>query len=162
LQTEYKNRLQQIDQVVGAINEETQNSRELYNQDSYKRFQDYVVDQFNQVLAENPDWRNKEKMQKDMMELGRGAIEQYGITPEEFNALVDARHVRILRDALAFRSGKKALDTKQTAPRFQKGGRTGKSMDKLTKLTLRAKKSSGAQQRQFQTDAIAELLMSQK
>jgi hypothetical protein len=120
------------------------------------------MDQVNRVIAENPEWRNREKMQRDMQELGRGAIEHYGITPEEFNMLVDARHVSILKDALAYRTGKKALQTKKTAPRFQKGGKTGKPMDKLTQLTLRAKKATGAQQRDFQTDAIAALLLSKR
>lgn len=162
LQTEYQNRLQQIEQVTAAIEQERSENMNLHNQMGYQRFQEYVMDQYNRVLAENPEWRNNERMQKDMQELGRGAIELYGITPDEFNALVDARHVRILKDALAYRQGKKALETKHEAPKFQKGGRTGKQMDKLTKLTLRAKKASGAQQRAYQTDAVAELLMNLK
>lgn len=162
LQTEYQTRLQQIEQVTSAVEQERTENMKLHDQMGYQRFQEYVMDQYNRVLAENPEWRNKERMQKDMQELGRGAIELYGITPDEFNALVDARHVRILKDALAYRQGKKALETKHEAPRFQKGGRTGKQMDKLTKLTLRAKKASGAQQRAYQTDAVAELLMNLK
>lgn len=162
LQTEYQNRLQQIEQVTAAIEQERSENMNLHNQMGYQRFQEYVIDQYNRVLAENPEWRNNERMQKDMQELGRGAIELYGITPDEFNALVDARHVRILKDALAYRQGKRALETKHEAPRFQRGGRTGNQMDKLTKLTLRAKKASGAQQRAYQTDAVAELLMNLK
>ena len=97
-----------------------------------------------------------------MVVLQDSANDVYGISPEEFKLLNDARHLEILKDALAFRKGKSISENKvnKVPPKFQKAnGKTGKPMSKLTRLTLDARKAQGSRQRDLQTAAVAELLM---
>ena len=98
-------------------------------------------------------------MQSDIAEMGNFVARSYGIHPDEFAMLNDARHIEILKDAMAYRKGKTVSQQKvQNVPKFQKPGRASKPMSKLTQLTLSAKKATGSKQRDLQSAAIAELL----
>lgn len=161
LQEDFKNRAGQIDQIIAAVNQERQGQYQQKEQLDFGNFQNYVQEQYARITAAIPEWRDSSKMQKDMNDLGRGANEIYGITQQEFSMLIDARHVQILRDAIKFRQGEKSVAQKvNQAPTFQKGGKSSKPMDKLTRLTLGAKKATGFRKRELETAAVAELLMS--
>ena len=161
LQEDFKNRAGQIDQIIAAVNQEKQGQFQQKDQEQFQNFQAYVQEQYQRVVAANPEWKDSGKMAQEMSEIGRNAHEIYGITPQEFSMLIDARHVNILRDAIKFRQGEKAVAQKvNQAPTFQKGGKSSKPMDKLTRLTLSAKKATGFKKRELETAAVAELLMS--
>lgn len=159
---DYQTRDAQFKQILNAVQSENQALQQQHQQQYNVEYQKHLTNQYEKVLENNPSWRDTEKMQKDMVVLQDSANEVYGISPEEFKLLNDARHIEILKDALAFKKGKSISENKvnRAPPKFQKvGGKSGKPMSKLTRLTLDARKAQGSRQRDLQTAAVAELLM---
>lgn len=159
---DYQTRDAQFKQILNAVQSENQALQQQHQQQYNVEYQKHLVNQYEKVLENNPSWRDTERMQKDMVVLQDSANDVYGISPEEFKLLNDARHIEILKDALAFRKGKSISENKvnRAPPKFQKvGGKSGKPMSKLTRLTLDARKAQGSRQRDLQTAAVAELLM---
>jgi hypothetical protein len=159
---DYQTRDAQFKQILGAVQGENAQLQQMHNQEFQANYQKHLAGQFEKVLDNNPSWRDTKKMQADLTAMGDIAFETYGINPEEFNMMNDARHIEILKDAIAYRKGKNVADNKlkQTPPKFQKsGGKSGKPMSKLTRLTLDARKASGSKQRDLQMAAVTELLM---
>ena len=159
--TDFQMRKNQIDALMAAIQQEgAQFNNALEGRDD-QRYKAYLREQYEVLVSRNPEWNDTSKMREAMIELGQKASEVYGISPEEFNSLADARHFEILRDAIAYRNGKTAVQKQlQKAPRMQnvKGGSLRKPMDKVTQLTLNARKAKGHKQIDLQTAAVAELL----
>ena len=159
---DYQTRDAQFKQILNAVRGENQSLQQQHQQQFQVEYQKHLAGQYEKVLENNPSWHDTEKMQKDMLSLQDSANSIYGVTPDEFKMLNDARHLEILKDALAFRKGKSISENKvnKVPPKFQKaGGKSGKPMSKLTRLTLDARKAQGSRQRDLQTAAVAELLM---
>lgn len=160
---DYQTRDAQFKQILNAVQAENATLVQQQQNEQGANYQKHLADQYEKVLLNNPSWRDVKKMQSDLMEMGSEASDLYGISGDEFQYLNDARHIEILKDALAFRKGKTVAENKlkSVPPKFQKanGGKTGKPMSKLTRLTLDARKASGSKQRDLQTAAVAELLM---
>lgn len=160
---DYQARDAQFKQIMSAVHSENNQLTEKQQQEYQANYQKFVHEQYEKVLHNNPSWRDVNKMRSDMADMSVSASTLYGITEEEFQYLNDARHLEILKDAIAFRKGKVVTENKLKAvpPKFQKanGGKPGKPMSKLTRLTLDARKATGSKQRDLQTDAVAELLM---
>lgn len=160
---DYQTRDAQFKQILDAVHAENATLAQQHQQEQGVNYQKHLAEQYEKVLLNNPSWRDVKKMQSDLMEMGSEASDLYGISSNEFQYLNDARHIEILKDALAFRKGKTIAENKlkTVPPKFQKasGGKSGKPMSKLTRLTLDARKASGSKQRDLQTAAVAELLM---
>lgn len=120
---------------------------------------EFLNQQYEKALSNNPAWSDPEKLQADIRQMGAFAQEVYGVLPEEFSMLEDARHIEILKDAMAYRKGQALAQEKvATAPKFIKGGKSGKPMDRVTQLTLNARKATGANKINAQAAAVNELL----
>jgi hypothetical protein len=159
---DYQTRDAQFKQIMAAVQSENGQLQQQHQAQYNAEFQKHLAGQYEKVLENNPSWRDTEKMQKELNAIGDSANEVYGIHPEEFKHLNDARHLEIIKDAIAYRKGKTVSDNKiKTAPpKFQKaGGKSGKPMSKLTRLTLDARKAQGSRQRDLQTAAVTELLL---
>lgn len=157
-------RQQNVDAILNNIQAEIGQFHQRVATLDDNQFQEFLRGQYQEVVNHNPAWRDPRVMERDMSNMGMNAAKEYGITPAEFAYLTDARHVAILQDALAYRSGKQAVKEKtQSAPKFQRSGRgPARNSSRLDKLTAAAKKAKGAQQRELQTAAVAELLVSGK
>ena len=160
MMTDFQTRQGQIEQLMGALQQEAHEEQTRSQTEFQQGYQKYLSEQYERVLKNNPQWADTNKMKADMSAMASFVQASYGITLEEFSMLNDARHIEILKDAMAFRNGKAAVEQKiknAPVPKFQKPG-TRKPMSQLTKLTLASKKATGYKQRDLQADAVAELL----
>lgn len=159
---DYEARKGQLDSLRSALQVERQQLEAEANQEFQQKRQQYLASQYERTLENNPAWADPKKLEADMNAMSDFVAKTYGVTPEEFAYLDDARHIEILKDAMAYRNGKAFADKKleQAPNRFVKGGRSGKPMSKLTQLTLNANKATGATKRRLQADAVHELLTS--
>lgn len=162
MQEDFRSRKAMLQQIHTAIQEENRYVDQQKQAEYQKNYQAYLAEQHARVLAANPEWQNPERLQADITALGNFVTSEYGIAPEEFNALSDARYIEILKDAMAYKKGKTVVEKKlQNVPKIQKAGKTSKPMSKVTQLTLNAKKATGHKQRDLQRDAVAALLLGQ-
>jgi len=159
---DFERRKQEIQQIYSAIETERTTEQSTTSTQNQEAQQSYLKGELQKVMANNPEWDTPDKLQGAFKDMGDFVNETYGITPEVFNALGDSRYVEVMKDAMAYRKGKKVTQAKvkQKLPKFQKSknGAKRKTVSKLDKLTKAAKGSSGANKRQLQDGAIAELL----
>ena len=158
--TEFQNRKARLDQIKGAITEEGGQLTEQQMAERQEQYKAYLQTQYEKVVSNNPQWADAEKLRSDMITMGNFAGSTYGITSKEFSMLNDARHIEILKDAMAYRMGKTVAEKKiQNVPKVQKAaGKPSKPMSKVTQIALNARKAKGYQQRVLQADAVAALL----
>lgn len=158
--TDFQNKKARIDQIQAAIHSEGQELSNQYTEEQQRHYQDYVKAQYQKVIENNPQWADVERMKTDIAHIGNFVNSTYGIAPEEFAQVNDARYIEILKDAMAYRQGKSVVEKKvQNVPRMQKAGKPSKPMSKVTQLTLNARKATGHKQRDLQRDAIAAMLL---
>lgn len=150
---------QRLQTIMAALQNERNQIMQAQQAEQQGNLQRFLAYQHERVLDNNPEWHDQDKMVNALKGLYGFANEQYGITDQEFSSLVDARHIEILKDAMAYRKGQ-ALATEKVnnAPKFIKGGKSGKPMDRLTQLTLNARKAQGANKINAQAAAVNELL----
>ena len=103
---EYQERLSQLQEQANANNQTQQQARQAYLAREAELLQGFAPELFD----ENQGEANRKA-------LVDSAVESYGFTPEEMGMVMDHRHVRVLKDALAYRalnseSGKKQVEKK--------------------------------------------------
>ena len=100
------------------------------------------------MLLKNPTWTDPEILKTEMNGIRDFVASNYGYTHEEFENVTDHRIIELVKDAKAYREGKKAADTKRVkrVPKFTKpGARRGNAASlakarsaKATKAALKA------------------------
>jgi len=161
---DYAARAQEIQSAQQALSKEQHDDQQALNKKHLEDRDKYLREQQQILLSKNPSWNSPEVFNADMKELKSFLSNQYGFTDADFDAVNDARVVEMLKDARAFRSGKKkTLEKLKKAPvaKFQRStGHKAPKVTRLDKLTKAAKKSRGGNKRTLQADAVAELLLS--
>lgn len=160
---DFQMRQAEIERVKEVVASE-QNAEQMKLQgQSQAQMNEYLQSQVEKVLEKNPEWAKPEVFKKALGEFETFIEEAYGFTKGDFANIQDARIFEVLKDAKAYREGKKLADKKLTkpVPKFQKS--SGKPASKPSKLEIltkqaRAAKNSSAK-RDLQTSAIAELLL---
>lgn len=162
LNQDFQRRNQDLQNVYSAIQNDKTDEQNQLSTRSNTQLQQYLSEQMDIVIQNNPEWADKDKMAAGFSSLRSGLVE-YGYKPEEFEGIQDARQLEILKDALAYRAGSKVAKKKisKPLPKYQKGN--GKKLkpkvSKLDRLTSKANKATGSSKRAAQTDAVAELLL---
>ena len=162
LKQDYASRANEIQQAQQALAQEKQMKQQKTEQENNARRAQLVAAELDLMISKNPTWADENVRKKDMSNIAEEAIEAYGFKREAFDNIIDHKIVEVLKDALAFRKGKKIATEKlkKPVPKFQKssGKPSAKKVTKLEKLTKKAQGASGANKRHAQTDAIVELL----
>jgi hypothetical protein len=159
MQLEFQQRQAQLETIMAAVANENGQLSQTQMQEQEQQRMAYLQDQFNQVVSENPKWQDPDKMRADLTEMSQFMMQTYGYLEGEVAQVSDHRHFKLIQDAMAYRAGKTIADKKvANAPRFVKGGKSGKTMDKVTQLALNARRATGAHKRDLQAAAVAELL----
>jgi hypothetical protein len=157
---DFQTRQGQLQSLMSAISEERNEIQSKSQQEFQQNYQRHLENQFKRVLENNPTWSDPVKMQSDVQKMSQFVQSSYGITQEEFGLLNDARHIEILKDAMAYRQGKEVVQKKiVNKPVFQKSNTNSKPKGKLDKLISASKSAKGPAQRDLQTAAVVELLM---
>lgn len=159
---DYAYRAQEIEQAKAALAGERQQLTQAQQAQIMKSEQASLQEQRAKMLANNPEWNSPERFEQDMGQIKTFLKGQYGFSDQDFASVRDARLIELVKDAKKFREGVKFAQKKiaKPVPKFQKSsGKSTKTLSKLDKLTKAAKAATGADKRNTQAEAVAELLM---
>lgn len=153
----------EIEQVKNAIQQESTQEQQVWQQKSQAQMNEYLKQQVEKVIEKNPTWAKPEVFKKALTEIETFIEEAYGFDKNDFANIQDARIFEVLKDAKAYREGKKFAEKKLTTPipKFQKSnGVPVKKKSKLEILTAKAKvEKNSTKRRELQTEAMAEILL---
>ena len=151
------NQLQQIQQQVQQQYGTANTQQQQQNTDN---LQAELTKQRGVMITNNPTWHDQTVMKTDIGKIRSFLIDTYGLTAQDIAVISDAKSIQVIQDAMAFRKGAPVAKRKLAAvPKMQKSkGAKRKKVSKLDRLTQSARNATGAQKRDLQTDAIAELL----
>lgn len=159
---DYAARASQIREAQEALAAEKESvQKEQYNKQMTQR-QNYLQEQRQVMLQNNPDWNDNNKFNADMDSMKSFLSSQYNFTEQDFASVIDARVIELVKDAKKFREGQSAIQkqVKKPVPKFQKSvGKTRKKVSKLEQLTKKAKSATGSNKRDLQAEAVSELLL---
>jgi hypothetical protein len=118
----YKMRLDGIQQLNSQVMQE----REREQAQQQAAFTAYRDEQSKLLESKLPEWSDKGKREKDVVELAAILNDAYGITEQELRSCVDHRQILLARDAASWRKLQKAkpavLNKVKTAPKLLKPG----------------------------------------
>jgi len=162
LRQDYSTKASELQNIKSAIQTDSDSQKGEIDGQNQQKHQEYMKGQFAKMVENNPAWQDDDVRVSDMKGYKTFLNETYGFTDQEFDTVFDARIIELMKDAKKFREGSKvaANKIKKPVPKFQKsrGKQTKKSTSKLDKLTAASKKAHGAQKRELQQSAVAELL----
>ncbi len=160
---DFQTRALEFQQINQAILTDMDKARQEYQGAMQKQMEEFKTQQRALMVETNPAWADDKAYDSAMSGFKDFVNDAYGFSAEEFDSVMDARLIQLVQDAQKFREGKKLVESKQVQklPKFQKssGRRPSKKTTKLEKLTAASKKATGANKRQLQRDAVAELLL---
>jgi len=161
---DFQIRQQEIQQIHEAIDLERNKANQEFQENNNKAKQEYLKAEVEKVIERNPTWAQPEVFKKVLTEFKSFIDESYGFTEAEFYNIQDARIFEVLKDAKAYREGKKVAEKKlsKPVPKFQKPGiaKKTKTVSKLEQLTKAAKTAPpGRRKKDLEESAIAELLL---
>jgi len=155
-------RYNQIQGIQGQVEQQRQQRQQEAGQLEQQNREKFIAGQRDIMLDQVPEWRDPAEMKAGMTEVRVFLSDTYGFTDEDISQVVEARQVEIIRDAMAYRAGKKVSDNKvaKLVPKMQKSKTTKRrtKSTKLDRLTKAAKAAKGADRRSAEVDAVAELL----
>lgn len=132
----YTERVQWLEQMkaqTGTVQKELTAEQQKAQQDQYNAFMQGEV---QKMLIDNPTWKDQAVMAKEVVEIGKFLSTKYGFTAEEIANHMDARMMRMVRDAMQFVSGKDTLKGKKVPdniPKFRTPGQQNVNRRDTTK-----------------------------
>ncbi len=115
-----------------------------------RQFEDYKEEQRNLVYSKLPKLKDEKKRTEFLNDVKDIGFKEYGIKPEEFSQLYDARYYRILHDAIQYRKAvakqagvKEQVSTKPVLKNQQRMNlQTAQSRDRLGRFEEARKRGS--------------------
>jgi hypothetical protein len=160
---DFQMRQAELDRIKNAVYAEQSEEQQKLQGQSQAQMNEYLQAQVEKVIEKNPAWAKPEVFKKALGEFEEFIEEAYGFSKGDFANIQDARIFEVLKDAKAYREGKKIADKKvsKAVPKFQKPtGTPVRKKSKLEILTQQAKNAKNTSaKRDLQTSAIAELLL---
>lgn len=105
---------------------------------------EFMQQELNKMIEDNPEWADQSIMNKEFGEIGSFLNEKYGFSPEEVANALDARLMRLIRDARAYHNGRQKASEKKVekkVPKFRKPGQSSAQRAALQKARdVKAKK----------------------
>ena len=161
LRQDYATKASELQNIKTAIQTDSDSQKGEVNTQNQVKQKEYVDGQRAKMIENNPTWQDETVFTADMNAHKTFLGETYGFTDQEFDTVFDSRIIELMKDAKKYHDGSKvaAQKIKKPVPKFQKSrGKQKKSASKLDKLTAASKKAHGAQKRELQQSAVAELL----
>ena len=161
-QREFEIRNQELQQAGQMLGQQMRAEQEQYSHQEAQERSAVLSSERERMIENNPSWRDKERMSKDLSEIVEYARSS-GFDDEELSDVIYSRHVEILKKAMLYDQGKTVASKKvKQAPKMQRasnGRFTKQKGGKVKKLIERAQNAKGANKRDAQADAVAALLM---
>jgi hypothetical protein len=161
-QREFEVRNQELQQAGQMLGQQMRAEQDFHSQQEAQERAEILSSQREQMIENNPAWRDEERMAKDLSEIVEYARSS-GFDDEELSDVIYSRHVEILKKAMLYDRGKTVASKKvKQVPKVQRSsnGRFVKQKGgKVQKLIERAQSAKGANKREAQADAVTALLM---
>lgn len=158
----YTERVQWLEQLktqTGSMHKGLTEEQQKAQQDKYNAFMQGEV---QKMIQDNPAWKDQAVMAKEVGEVGKFLVDKYGFTPEEIANHMDARMMRMVRDAMQFANGKDTLKTKKVpdnVPKFRTPGQQNANRRDTTKARQVKAQKEAIRKSGGSVDAIAASLV---
>ena len=158
----YTERVQWLEQLktqTGSMHNGLTEEQQKAQQDKYNAFMQGEV---QKMIQDNPAWKDQAVMAKEVGEVGKFLVDKYGFTPEEIANHMDARMMRMVRDAMQFANGKDTLKTKKVpdnVPKFRTPGQQNANRRDTTKARQVKAQKEAIRKSGGSVDAIAASLV---
>lgn len=158
----YTERVQWLEQLktqTGSMQKVLTEEQQKAQQDKYNAFMQGEV---QKMIQDNPVWKDQSVMAKEVGEVGKFLVDKYGFTPEEIANHMDARMMRMVRDAMQFANGKDTLKTKKVpdnVPKFRTPGQQNANRRDTTKARQVKAQKEAIRKSGGSVDAIAASLV---
>ena len=158
----YTERVQWLEQLktqTGSMQKGLTEEQQKAQQDKYNAFMQGEV---QKMIQDNPAWKDQAVMAKEVGEVGKFLVDKYGFTPEEIANHMDARMMRMVRDAMQFANGKDTLKTKKVpdnVPKFRTPGQQNANRRDTTKARQVKAQKEAIRKSGGSVDAIAASLV---
>ena len=158
----YTERVQWLEQMkaqTGSVQKGLTEEQQKAQQDKYNAFMQGEV---QKMIQDNPAWKDQAVMAKEVGEVGKFLVDKYGFTPDEIANHMDARMMRMVRDAMQFANGKDTLKTKKVPdniPKFRTPGQQNVSRRDTTKARQVKAQKEAIRKSGGSIDAIAQSLV---
>ena len=158
----YTERVQWLESLkaqTGSMQKGLTEEQQKAQQDKYNAFMQGEV---QKMIQDNPAWKDQAVMAKEVGEVGKFLVDKYGFTPEEIANHMDARMMRMVRDAMQFANGKDTLKTKKVpdnVPKFRTPGQQNVSRRDTTKARQVKAQKEAIRKSGGSIDAIAQSLV---
>ena len=158
----YTERVQWLEQIkaqTGTVQNELTAEQQKAQQYQYNAFMQGEV---QKMLIDNPAWKDQAVMAKEVGEIGKFLSTKYGFTAEEIANHMDARMMRMVRDAMQFVSGKDTLKGKKipdNIPKFRTPGQQNSNRRDTTKARQVKAQKDAIRKSGGSVDAIAASLV---
>lgn len=158
----YAERMQMIEQAKAQVGQGGQQLTAEQQQRAMQEREQFHAAEIQKMVVDNPAWSDQNVMAKEVGEIGKFLHEQYGFHPNEVADHMDARLMRMVRDAQAFRSGKQNLEQKKVpsnVPKFRKPNSQNVNRSDMQEARAAKAKKDAVRRSGGSTDAIANLLI---
>lgn len=158
----YTERVQWLEQMkaqTGSVQKGLTEEQQKAQQDKYNAFMQGEV---QKMIQDNPAWKDQAVMAKEVGEVGKFLVDKYGFTPDEIANHMDARMMRMVRDAMQFANGKDTLKTKKVpdnVPKFRTPGQQNANRRDTTKARQVKAQKEAIRKSGGSVDAIAASLV---
>lgn len=161
LQQDMQGKRAELEAVFSALDTERTVQEQQATKEQQNSWAKHLQKQAEIAINDNPEWKDVNKFKDAMSSMQSFVSEAYGFTAEEFTSVYDARLLRLIKDAQAYRAGVKQINEKivNKTPKFQQGSGPVKKTAKLDQLVKKAKTTTGYHKRAAETDAVAALLL---
>lgn len=158
----YTERVQWLEQMkaqTGSVQKGLTEEQQKAQQDKYNAF---IQGEVQKMIQDNPAWKDQAVMAKEVGEVGKFLVDKYGFTPDEIANHMDARMMRMVRDAMQFANGKDTLKTKKVpdnVPKFRTPGQQNANRRDTTKARQVKAQKEAIRKSGGSVDAIAASLV---
>lgn len=121
----YSERVATVENLKSQVAQSQGQLTEQQKTEAAQKQQQFLNGEVAKMIADNPTWNDQAVMAKEVGEIGQFLASKYGFSPEEMANAMDARLMRLIRDAHAFHTGKDTLKSKKVPdnlPKFRSSG----------------------------------------
>jgi len=161
---DYESRKSDINEIYNVISQTLKDEKASNEGKRNQVNSDRLNGEMSKVVENNPEWSDQKVLKNAFVEMS-DFVSSYGISEQEFSMVQDARHIELIKDAMAYRKGKEVESkrVKHKIPGYQKkkSGRSkvSKVDQKLKQLSNLAASTKGSDRKDAQVDAIAQLFI---
>lgn len=162
LQQEFQTRARAIEQIKQQATQATQELTQEQQAELQQKQQAFIEQEVQKMIADKPEWADQEVMARDVAEVGNFLQAEYGFSPEEVANHMDSRLMKLILDAKAHRSGKKAIKEKKVqkkVPKFRKPGASAEQRKALQKARSAKATKQNIRKSGGSTKAVAQAIL---